>query len=112
MRCVLIFVRSSVVALALAAVACSGSAASQAQPPQRGGTPAAVPVTATAAVRKSMPLEAAVVGTVEAFSTGSVRAQITGEVTAGNFQHGDDVKAGQELVTLHRRPPEAAMSQA
>ncbi len=53
-----------------------------------------------------MPLDASVVGTVEAYSTVSVRAQITGELTAVNFQQGDDVTAGQELFTLDRRPLE------
>ena len=53
----------------------------EAQPQQQGGAPAATPVTIGAVVRKSMPLEAAVVGTVEAYSTVSVRAQITGELT-------------------------------
>jgi multidrug efflux system membrane fusion protein len=59
-----------------------------------------------------MPLEAAVIGTVEAFSTVSVRAQLTGELTTVNFEQGDDVKAGQELFTLDRRPLEAALQQA
>ena len=53
-----------------------------------------------------------VIGTVEAYSTVAVRAQITGELTSVNFQQGDDVKAGQELFTLDRRPLEAALQQA
>jgi len=59
-----------------------------------------------------MPLEASVVGTVEAYSTVSVRAQITGELTAVRFQQGDDVAEGQELFTLDRRPLEGALLQA
>jgi multidrug efflux system membrane fusion protein len=110
MRLSFICARYSVIGVALGAAACSGSAASQAQP-QRSA-PAAVPVTAAPAVRKSMPLEAAVIGTVEAFSTVSVRAQLTGELTTVNFEQGDDVKAGQELFTLDRRPLEAALLQA
>jgi len=53
-----------------------------------------------------------VIGTVEAYSTVTVRAQITGELTAVKFQQGDDVEAGQELFTLDRRPLEAALLQA
>ena len=53
-----------------------------------------------------------VIGTVEAFSTVTVRAQITGELTSVKFQQGDDVAAGQELFTLDRRPLEAALQQA
>ena len=101
--------RGLVMAMALAVAACSeGQAARQ---PQQAAA-AAVPITATAAVRKPMPVEASVIGTVEAFSTVSVRAQITGELTSVNFKQGDDVQAGQELFTLDRRPLEAALQQA
>ena len=94
---------------ALAAAACSEG---QARQPQPSGPPPAVPITATAAVVKAMPLELSVIGTVEAYATVAVRAQITGELTAVNFQQGDDVQAGQELFTLDRRPLEAALQQA
>ena len=70
---------------AVAAAACSDSQAVQ---PQQNGPPPAVPITAAAAVRKEMPLEVSVIGTVEAFATVAVRAQITGELTSVNFQPG------------------------
>ncbi len=97
------------VCAAIAAVACSEGQA--VQPPQDAAPPA-VPVTATTVVRKDMPLEVSVIGTVEAYSTVAVRAQMTGELTSVNFQQGDDVHAGQELFTLDRRPLEAAVQQA
>lgn len=59
-----------------------------------------------------MPLDVNVVGTVEAFSTVAVRAQVTGELKNVNFNQGDDVQAGQVLFTLDHRPLEAALSQA
>ena len=59
-----------------------------------------------------MPLDANVVGTVEAFSTVAVRAQVTGELKEVNFRQGDDVQAGQVLFTLDHRPLEAALNQA
>ena len=71
-----------------------------------------MPVTTAAAIRKDLPLEMGVIGTVEAFSTVTVRAQITGELTAVKFQQGEDVEAGQELFALDRRPLEAALLQA
>jgi membrane fusion protein, multidrug efflux system len=82
--------------------------------PQQTAAPAtpAVPITAAPVVRKDMPLEVAVIGSVEAYSTVTVRAQITGELTAVKFQQGDDVQEGQELFTLDRRPLEAALLQA
>ena len=59
-----------------------------------------------------MPLDVSAVGTVEAFSTVAVRAQVTGEMKAVNFRQGDDVEAGQVLFTLDPRPLEAALNQA
>jgi membrane fusion protein, multidrug efflux system len=96
--------------LALAAV--SGCEKSEAQPQQQAAAPPAVPVAVAAAVRRAMPLDAGVVGTVEAYSTVSVRSQITGELTRVNFEQGDDVSAGQELFVLDRRPLEGALQQA
>ena len=42
----------------------------------------------------------------------TVRAQTTGELTSVNFREGEDVKKGQVLFTLDRRPLEAALAQA
>ena len=44
--------------------------------------------------------------------TVAVHAQITGELTSVNFKEGDDVRKGQVLFTLDRRPLEAALQQA
>src|ERR671913_74089 len=89
--------------------ACS---ASDAQAPNAGSSQAAVPVTVDRVIEKEMPLDVNVVGTVEAFSTVAVRAQVTGELKDVNFKQGDDVQAGQVLFTLDRRPLEAALNQA
>lgn len=93
-------------------LAMSGCARSQAQPQSQAGAPAAVPVAIGVVTLKPMPLDASVVGTVEAYSTVSVRAQLTGELTAVNFAQGDDVQAGQELFVLDKRPLEGALLQA
>ena len=98
---------------ALAAVtlpACFGGSAQQSQ--REAPQAAAVPVTVAPVIQKDMPLEISVIGTVEAYATVAVRAQITGELTSVDFQQGEDVKAGQVLFTLDRRPLEAALHQA
>jgi membrane fusion protein, multidrug efflux system len=108
-----VFIKTFSLAVVAGSVAVvSGCARSQAQPQSQGGGPAAVPVAVGIVMSKSMPLEASAVGTVEAYSTVSVRAQITGELTAVNFKQGDDVQAGQELFTLDKRPLEGALLQA
>ena len=78
---------------------------SQALQPQQDGPRARRADHRHRAVRKDMPLEVSVIGTVEAYSTVTVRAQITGELTSVNFQQGDDV-AGR-AGALHARPPAA-----
>lgn len=103
---------------ALAAQACSGGEAVSSTPPAAGGrgggqgAPAAVPVTTTQVVQKSVPLSVQGIGTVIAASTVTVRAQVTGEMTSVNFIEGDEVQAGQVLVTIDKRPLEAALLQA
>src|SRR5712692_3588776 len=115
--------RWSLVALVSAALvassACSGGEAVSTTPPSgRGGGPggsgqnAPVPITIAKAVQKSMPITIQGIGTVIAASTVSVRAQITGEMTSVNFKEGEDVEKGQVLVTLDKRPFDAALQQA
>jgi len=108
---------SAALAASLAASACSGGEAVSTTPPAGGGRGggvqnAAVPVTVEKAIQKSMPITIEGIGTVIAASTVSVHAQITGEMTSVNFKEGEDVEKGQVLVTLDKRPFEAALQQA
>jgi multidrug efflux system membrane fusion protein len=101
--------------IVLLAAACTGGEAVQSTPPPsgRGGAQnAPVPVATAVVMRKPMPIDISVIGTAEPFSTVSVRAQITGELTSVNFKEGDDVRKGQVLFTLDRRPLEGALLQA
>src|SRR5438876_7288362 len=108
---------SAALAASLAASACSGGEAVATTPPSGGrgggggGQTAQVPVTVAKAVQKSMPITIQGIGTVIAASTVSVHAQITGEMTSVNFKEGEDVEKGQVLVTLDKRPFEAALQQ-
>ena len=52
------------------------------------------------------------VGQVEAWSTVSVKSQVTGVVSAAHFREGSDVRAGELLFTIDSRPFEAALHQA
>jgi multidrug efflux system membrane fusion protein len=95
------------------ATGCNRDAAVAAAPTGRGaGAGAAVPVVIATVVQKPMPLEIDVIGSVEAYSTVAVRSQITGQLTSVNFKEGDDVRAGQVLFELDRRPLESALAQA
>src|SRR5471030_915341 len=100
---------------AVAAAACSGGEAAQATAASSGRgasqTPA-VPITTAPVVQKSVPLTIEGIGTVIAASTVAVHAQITGELTSVKFIEGDEVKEGQVIVTLDRRPLEATLNLA
>ncbi|HEY2150132.1 MAG TPA: efflux RND transporter periplasmic adaptor subunit, partial [Vicinamibacterales bacterium] len=100
---------------ALASAACSGGEAAPATPPSAGGGRGAaqvVPVTTAPVVQRSVPLTIEGIGTVIAASTVAVHSQITGELTSVNFVEGDEVQQGQVIVTLDKRPLEAALNQA
>lgn len=66
-----------------------------------------VPVLAATVEQKDMPVELQAIGSVEAYSSVTVKTQITGELTGVNFKEGQDVKKGDLLFTLDKRPFEA-----
>lgn len=101
--------------LVAASAACtSGEKIEGSSAARQGGAPrrAAVPIAAEAVVQKAVPLDLQVIGTVEPSSTVTVHAQTTGQLTSIGFAEGDDVKEGEVLFTLDRRPLEAVVKQA
>src|SRR2546425_418194 len=103
-------------ALALGAVLVSiyttAGCSDRASGTQRAAVPPAVPVLAAEAVRKEVPLDVGVIGTVQALTTVGVKAQVAGQVVQVHFKEGQDVKAGQLLFTIDPRPFEATVAQA
>ena len=116
--------RAVCLAAALAAAGCANEAGGEAAGGDGGGTGgrggsggragggAPVPVTVATVARKSMPVEIRVIGSAEAYSTVAIRSQTTGQLIEVNFAEGDEVKQGQVLFQLDRRPLEAALQQA
>ncbi|MBP8645312.1 MAG: efflux RND transporter periplasmic adaptor subunit [Syntrophobacteraceae bacterium] len=72
----------------------------------------AVPVTVTEALQKDVPVQLRAIGTVQAYSTVSIRAQVTGELLSVHFKEGQDVKKGDLLFTIDPKPFEARLKQA
>ena len=106
------------VTAALAAAACNGST-SAAGPGGggrggrgRGGDGGPAPVVTAKVVEKDVPLDLAAIGNVEAYTTISVRSQITGQLQEALFREGDVVRKGEQLFTIDRRPFEAALLMA
>lgn len=89
--------------------ACSGGSA---PPPPAAAPPAAVPVAVAIVEQRAMPVELRAIGTAQAYSVVEIRAQITGALTSVTFREGEDVRAGQVLFTLDKRPLEAALQTA
>ena len=97
-----------VAAVALASAACTGDKAESKQTQRRPPVPVAV----AAVEQKSVPLQIQAIGTVEASSTVSVRAQVGGELLRVHFKEGQDVRKGDLLFTIDPRPLQAALAQA
>ena len=78
-----------------------------------GGRPQeAVPVAVGTVTNLSVPMQIRAIGNVEAYSTGAVRALVSGELLKVHFQQGQDVRKGQVLFTIDQRPLQAALEQA
>jgi multidrug efflux system membrane fusion protein len=101
------FFLTSLAALLLLAAGCSNKEAVQAAKPM-----AAAPVRVATVASRTMPVELQAIGNVEAISTVSIKAQISGQLLRVHFKEGDFVKKGQLLFTIDRAPFEAALRQA
>lgn len=92
------------VALVLMLTACGESA--------QQGPPPPVPVRVAVAREQAMPVQLEAFGTVEALSSVEVRPQVGGELTRVAFDEGEEVRKGQLLLTIDRRPFAAELAQA
>lgn len=72
-------------------------------------TPPAVPVQIATAARKLLPLRVRAIGTVQSIRTVAVKSQVDGIIQAVNLREGDEIKAGDLLFTLDRRPFENSL---
>jgi multidrug efflux system membrane fusion protein len=78
----------------------------------RSGGGAAQPVVTARVSQRDVPVEIVAVGNVEAYTTISVKSQVTGELQRAFFREGDVVKKGDRLFTIDPRPLEASLKQA
>jgi len=106
------FARLVRIGAAIAIAAALGAGCSKSGPAGGGFMNGPVPVLIAQAVMKTVPIQLHAIGTVEAYSTVSVRSQIDGKIAEIHFNEGQDVKKGDLLVTIDPRPLEAALHQA
>lgn len=67
---------------------------------RRGGNGRPVAITAAAAKTADVPVYREGVGTVQAYNTVTVRAQVSGKLIAVNYREGQDVKKGDILAQI------------
>jgi multidrug efflux system membrane fusion protein len=97
--------------LVLALLACAGCVDNKAESKQAPRRPA-VPVAVSSVEQKNMPLQLQAIGTVEAYSVVSVRAQVGGELLGVHVKEGQEVRRGDVLFTIDARVLEATLAQA
>ncbi len=90
-----------VVICALAGCKPAAAPRAVAQPP--------VPVQVAVAQKLDVPRRISAIGSVQALRTVSVKSQVDGIIAAVHFREGDEVKVGELLVTLDRRPIENSL---
>jgi multidrug efflux system membrane fusion protein len=74
-----------------------------------GATPPPVPVQVALAQQRDVPRLVEAVGAVQALRTVAVKSQVDGVIAQIHFKEGDEVKVGDRLVTLDRRPFENSL---
>ena len=104
---VLLAVGIAVVAVA-AALVVSRHERSQASQPT---APPAIPVTVAEATQRDVPIYYDALGTVQAFNTVSIRAQVTGQIVSIDFRQGQEVRKGDVLAKIDPAPFKAALDQ-
>lgn len=72
----------------------------------------AVPVQVAKAVRADVPRRIESIGNVQALRSVTVKSQVDGIIAQVHLREGDDLQAGDPIVTLDRRPFENAVLQA
>jgi multidrug efflux system membrane fusion protein len=106
------YFRGSRASTAAQSPAAPGGAAKGQGRPGAGAGGFVVPVVAATAQRGELPVYLNGLGTVTAFNTVTVRTRVDGQITKINFQEGQFVHQGQELVEIDSRPFQVQLEQA
>ena len=82
--------------------------------PKQSARPAfpAAPVTVAVAEQTAVPVELSAIGNAQAYRAVQVKSMVDGQIQRVLFKQGDDVRAGQLLFQLDKRPFQAALDQA
>src|SRR5580698_4488050 len=78
---------------------------------KQAAAPPRVPVTAAEATQHDVPIYYDALGTVQAFNTVAIRAQVTGQIVSINFRQGQEVHQGDVLAKIDPAPFQANFEQ-
>lgn len=80
--------------------------------PERNAAPDTVAVSTAVVIRQNVPVYLEGLGTVQAFYTVKVTAQVNGQLTDVAFHEGEQVRRGQLLAQIDPRPYQASLDGA
>lgn len=80
--------------------------------PKAANAPGPRPVTTARVITQDVPLYLDEIGTVAAYETVQIAAQVSGQIVSRDFKDGADVKKGDLLFQIDPRPYEAALASA
>jgi multidrug efflux system membrane fusion protein len=98
--------------LVAASTGCGKKDAVQAAGPGAPGNRPAAPVVVADVEQRDIPMQISAIGNVEPFQTVQIRSQVNGQIEKIYFKEGDDVKKGQLLFQLDKRPFQAELEKA
>jgi multidrug efflux system membrane fusion protein len=108
--------RRTLIAVACLALIAGGALlAFRYAPGSRAAQPKAVvtvPVNVARVAAKTVPVRLRAIGNVEPYTTVAVKALIDGQIVAVHFKEGQEVRKGDTLFEIDRRPLEAQLAQA
>ncbi len=114
MKCAHQRLRSSILFFPLTAVlfisGCGTKEKGQAAGGSEGRPPA--PVVVANVEQRDIPVQISAIGNVEAYQTVQIRSQVNGQIQKIFFKEGEDVRQGQQLFQLDKRPFEADLEKA
>jgi multidrug efflux system membrane fusion protein len=101
--------RVLICALAAISLATAGCEKGAAASPAAATSAPAIPVQVAVAQQQDVPRRIESIGVVQSQRTVAVKSQVDGVIAKIHFREGDDVKAGDLLVTLDKRPLENSL---
>jgi len=102
--------RITLLLLIIASAALTGCSKQNAQAATPQRPPA--PVVVSTVEQRDVPVQITAIGNVEAYQMVQVRSMVNGQIEKILFKEGEDVRKGQLLYSLDKRPFQAALEQA